>query len=63
MEKLFYTPQEVAKLLHTSPQTVRLALQSKTWDFPFLMCGNRMKISKSAIDDWLKRKGTADNGQ
>ena len=56
MDRPFYTPTECAKRLHTSPQTVRMALQTKTWDFPYLMCGNRMKIAKEPFDAWFEKK-------
>jgi len=51
--KAFYTPQEVAERLGTSAQMVRVSLLSgaKGWDFPFILCGNRIKIDKKSFDE------------
>lgn len=52
--KDYYTPQEIAAILHTSPQMVRVSLLNscKGWDFPFIVCGSRIKIPKKAFDEW-----------
>lgn len=57
-EKMFYTPKEAADMLQTSREMVRISLlqRAEGWDFPFVMCGNRMKISKAHFDEWLKKK-------
>lgn len=52
--KDYYTPQEIADILHTSAQMVRVSLLNacKGWDFPFIKCGNRIKIPKKTFDEW-----------
>lgn len=56
----YYVPTEVAKILHTSPQMVRLSLQkgARGWDFPFIECGRNIKIPKAPFDKWLKGERT-----
>lgn len=57
-ERNYYTPAEAAALLHTTREMVCISLLTgaKGWDFKFLMCGNRMKISKDGLDEFVKSK-------
>lgn len=50
--RIFYTPEEVARIFHTSPVVVRHNVRAQThgWEFPYQVRGNRMKISRAAVD-------------
>lgn len=55
--KDYYTPQEIADILHTSAQMVRVSLinSCKGWDFPYLMCGRRIRIPKKKFEEWRSK--------
>lgn len=60
MEKIVYTPSEVAKLLHIRPQTVYTLLENGT--IPALRLNTRWKIPISAFNEWMKSEELARKG-
>ena len=60
MEKIVYTPSEVAKLLHIRPQTVYALLENGT--IPALRLNTRWRVPIDAFNEWLKSEGWARKG-
>lgn len=52
MEKLFYTPQEVAKLMGIRPETVYFMIRNG--ELPALRVGSRFKILKDDFHEWIR---------
>lgn len=60
-DKIFYSPNEVASILHISATIVRESLRQgvRGWDFPWIMAGSYMKIFKKPFDEWLASGGVS----
>lgn len=52
MEKLFYTPLEVAKLMGIRPETVYILIRSG--EMPAMRVGSRFKILKDDFHKWIR---------
>ena len=52
-ERVYVTPQEVGPLLGMHPQTINLMAKSGDFVVPCLRSGNRTKIPKLALLEWL----------
>lgn len=54
MEKLFYTPLEVAKLMGIRPETVYILIRSG--EMPAMRVGSRFKILKEDFNAWVRSR-------
>ena len=54
-EKAFLTPAEIAPVLRSDPQTLRVTARQRPdlLGFDFTLVGNRMKIPRLAFLRWL----------
>ena len=54
-EKAFLTPAEIAPVLRSDPQTLRVTARQRPdmIGFDFTLAGNRMKIPRLAFLRWL----------
>ena len=55
--RVFVTPQDVGPLLGMHPQTINLMAKDGTLPFTFIRSGNRTKIPRLALLNWLGAKG------
>ncbi|MBQ7990133.1 MAG: helix-turn-helix domain-containing protein [Oscillospiraceae bacterium] len=58
MDKGYYTPKEVGKILKTSDQMVRVSLRQNApgWDFPYIAMGRCIRIPVKTFDEWYKER-------
>ena len=54
----YLRPADVAQIMGTSPMMVRVSLKQGApgWNFPYIMCGNRMKIPKTPFYEFFYGK-------
>lgn len=49
-ETVFYTPEDLIRILHSSRPTVYKMMHRK--DFPLIRVGNRLRVYKKAFEKW-----------
>lgn len=53
MEKVFYTPQQIAEMLGVRKETIYRLI--KKGEIPSIRIGTRYKVLKEQFDEWLDR--------
>jgi len=52
-DKVLLTPQDVSPVLHMHPQTINLKAKEGSLPFPFIRSGNRTKIPRKPLLEFL----------
>ena len=53
MEKVFYTPQQIAEMLGVRKETIYRLI--KKGEIPSIRIGTRYKVLKEQFEEWLER--------